>query len=933
MAERPYRVFLSAASADLKSLRALATATLEANAEQICPHGPLKVVVQENFPPDYRAVWEILRQKILECDAAICLVGFAYGREPRDVPPGFPRRSYTQLEYDIARALAKPVFLFRADDREVLDPFDEAPEFRKLQEDYREGFRSLDQVRQAFRTTDELLAQLRSLRLPLYVAAPATPQKPINLPETTLGRLFKGRDGFLADLRAKLGAGFGRAAGVLAVQSILGLGGVGKTRLAIEYAWQNQSDYTALLFVFAATPADLRRNLAELAGPLVLDLKEVAGAKEEEVRLAAALRWLETHPGWFLLLDNVDTDEAAREAERLLTRLRFGHVVITSRLKEWVPGVESLELDVLAPEASAAFLLERTAGKRRPSANDDAVARELARELDGLALALEQAGAYVCHLRCSLADYLARWCGQQAQVLEWFDERQMKYPKSVAATWQTTRDRLSPGARGLLEILAWFAPDPIPEAVVSGEATQPLAAEALGGADVALALAELEKYSMLKRQLAGEAWALVLHRLVQEIGRWRQADDLRRQRLETALRLADAAATGQPHDVRTWSLRVPLSPHVRALVDEGECAGIYQPTARLMNDLASLLRAKARYAEAEPLFRRALAIDERVFGPDHPALAADLRGLGRLLWRTDQSAEAEGLLCRALAIDERGLGPDHPAVAADLRIQAGLLRDVNRLAEAEPLYRRALAINERCFGPEHPEVAGDLRFLAELLEVTDRRAEAEPLYRRALTIDERSYGPEHPAVASDVRRMARLLWCTSRPAEAEALLRRALAIDERSYGPDHPAVALDLNNLAGVLAAADGLADAQSLLLQRLLLEGIHPDAAADRLAEAEALLRRALAIDEHSYGPEHPNVAGHLGSLAELLRATGRPADAEPLARRAVGIFHAFTRRAGHEHPYLHVALRNYRGILKDLGRSDPEIEAKLNSLDSEPF
>jgi len=122
---------------------------------------------------------------------------------------------------------------------------------------------------------------------------------------------------------------------------------VGKTRLAVEYAWQHEADYSALLLVVADSPENLRRNLAALVGPPVLDLPEQE-ATEEEVREAAALRWLHEHPGWFLILDNIDTPEAASAAENLLARLRDGSVLITSRLAQWSASVEPLELDVLA---------------------------------------------------------------------------------------------------------------------------------------------------------------------------------------------------------------------------------------------------------------------------------------------------------------------------------------------------------------------------------------------------------------------------------------------------------------------------------------------------------------------------------------------------------------------------------------------------------
>jgi NB-ARC domain len=150
----------------------------------------------------------------------------------------------------------------------------------------------------------------------------------------------------------------GHATAVVA-KALHGLGGVGKTRLAVEYAWQHEQDYSALLFVVADSSENLRRNLAALVGPLVLNLPE-RDATEEEVRMAGALRWLDEHEGWFLILDNVDTPEAAAAAETMLARLRGGHVLITSRLTQWSGSVEPLELDVLDPTDAAEFLLERT---------------------------------------------------------------------------------------------------------------------------------------------------------------------------------------------------------------------------------------------------------------------------------------------------------------------------------------------------------------------------------------------------------------------------------------------------------------------------------------------------------------------------------------------------------------------------------------------
>ncbi len=268
-----------------------------------------------------------------------------------------------------------------------------------------------------------------------------------------------------------------------------------------------------------------------------------------------------------------------------------------------------------------------------------------------------------------------------------------------------------------------------------------------------------------------------------------------------------------------------------------------------LNNLAGLLRATNRLAEAEPMYRRALAIDENSYGSDHPDVARDLNNLAGLLRATNRLAEAEPMYRRALAIDEKSYGPDHPNVAVRLNNLAGLLEATNRLAEAEPMYRRVVSIFEKSLGPDHPNVATALNNLAGLLRATNRLAEAEPMYRRVVSIFEKSLGPDHPNVATALNNLAQLLQDMNRLAEAEPLMRRALAIDEKSYGPDHPEVAADLNNLAELLRATN-------------------------RLAEAEPMYRRAVEIlieFNRATGHPHPHLQDAVNNYKSLLRAMGR--------------------------------------------------------------
>ena len=167
-----------------------------------------------------------------------------------------------------------------------------------------------------------------------------------------------------------------------------------------------------------------------------------------------------------------------------------------------------------------AFLLERTA-HRRQAADDRSTSAAIARELGCLALALEQAGAYIDRLRLSFAEYLDRWRERRPEVLRWHDERLMQYPASVAITWETTFVQLQEPEQRLLEVLAWLAPEPIPLFLFDAE---PLTKAIPDPRD---ALAGLAAFSLARFEATGDT--VVIHRLVQEVARGRGAEAARQR--------------------------------------------------------------------------------------------------------------------------------------------------------------------------------------------------------------------------------------------------------------------------------------------------------------------------------------------------------------------------------------------------------------------
>jgi tetratricopeptide (TPR) repeat protein len=279
-----------------------------------------------------------------------------------------------------------------------------------------------------------------------------------------------------------------------------------------------------------------------------------------------------------------------------------------------------------------------------------------------------------------------------------------------------------------------------------------------------------------------------------------------------------------------------------------------------LTNLAAVFSVQGRYAEAEPFIRRALEIYEARQDPEYLHVAGSLHNLAEMLRMQEKYSEAEPHARRALAIWEAAAGSWNQAVAMSLNTLALLLDAQGKYADAELMYRRSLDIYEYAFGPNHPSVAVVLTNLALLLGAEGEYAEAERLLRRALYINEAALGPEHLNVAAPLFSLGKVLGVWGKHAQAEEAYRRAVAIVEANLGPEHPNIAKPLNVLA-----------------VELYRQG--------KYAEAEMLYRRSLAIVEVAWGPEHPDVATIGENLARVLRRLGRVAEAEELEERVARI------------------------------------------------
>ncbi|MCA9206513.1 MAG: hypothetical protein KDA59_25845, partial [Planctomycetales bacterium] len=353
-----------------------------------------------------------------------------------------------------------------------------------------------------------------------------------NLPYASLGPIYLDqRAEELASLDAALKEH--RATVVGQPIAIQGLGGIGKTRLAVEYAWLHLSDYTHVLFVRADSPDILRTHLANLAHPLLLNLPEDQDA-DERAKYRAVVDWLATKPGWLLIVDNADDEHAAEAVDKLLPKLDQGSVIITSRYRRWSGEVQRQDLGMLTPAAAKSVLLDETQGFRSETSTDDEDAEQLADRLGYLPLALVQAAAYIRVHGITVDEYLQLWKQESRQVKQWHDDRVMNYPHSVAVTWQISVDLLEGrgkyAALSLLNLMAWLSPEPIPRTLFKSlGTTNPMivlpnldeeTAESIEWTPplIEARLNDLADYNLIKL----EQDTISVHRVVQEILRTRQ---------------------------------------------------------------------------------------------------------------------------------------------------------------------------------------------------------------------------------------------------------------------------------------------------------------------------------------------------------------------------------------------------------------------------
>ncbi|HJT59893.1 MAG TPA: FxSxx-COOH system tetratricopeptide repeat protein [Ktedonobacteraceae bacterium] len=730
---------------------------------------------------------------------------------------------------------------------------------------------------------------------------------------------FTGREEILEHIHEALHTS--NTACLAQIQGITGLGGIGKTQTALEYAYRYHNDYRAVLWARADAPNTLTAEFVSIAHLLRLPERN----EQDQRRVVDAVtRWLRTNSHWLLILDNV---EDIAGVEPFLPKAGRGHILLTTRVRALGGVAQRIEIGKMQLEVGALLLLRRAGLLPLAAVLDDALTEDrtlslqITQEMDGFPLALDQAGAYIREIACTLSTYLALFQVCRTDLLK-EQSAESTYPDSVATTWSLSFEKVArqnPAAAELLHLLAFLYPDGIPEEVVTeaavhmGEVLEPVATEPLLLNGV---FRELLRYSLIYRD--PDTQTLTIHRLVQAVFHSKMEQNVQ---LLWAIRAVQAVNEIFPGvEFATWTRCQ------RYLLQAQKCAELIEEwdlmfanAARLLNQTAAYLRTRGRYDDAEPLYQQALLIWQHELGSTHPYVAACCNNLALVYAEQGNYEQAESFYQLALAIWQQ-MGNERGNLATGFNNLGRLYLKQGRYEQAEQLFQAALQLREQLLGPLHPDTATVFHNLAELFLIRGQYSEAEQYYQRAHAIREQRLGQHHPETMASLEGLTRLYSHQGKYSLAVPLLEDILATYETVLDPQHPEIATLLNNLASLYEALGKYEQVEKIYLRALAIREqrlgpLHPDVASTlnnlaghyssqgKYQQAESLYQRAAAIYEQALGLEHPHTATNLNNLADLYRSQEKYEQAEALYQKAISIFRLVL---GNEHPDTVAGLSN---------------------------
>ncbi|MEV4759452.1 FxSxx-COOH system tetratricopeptide repeat protein [Micromonospora sp. NPDC049559] len=769
---------------------------------------------------------------------------------------------------------------------------------------------------------------------------------------------FAGRESELARLREQLCSG-----GAAVVQALHGMGGIGKTQLASEYAYRHAADYDAAWWISAEQPGLIGEQYRALGASLGV----VAADADSVVAASAVKSHLRSRDRWLLVFDNAESpDDIARWLPG-----GPGHIIITSRHQRWTQLAVALDVGVLTRTESVQLL------RTQHPMLDRAEADELAEALGDLPLALAQAAGFLAETGMSTEEYQQALASQAGELLD--EGRPVSYPRSLAATIAISTDRLAavdPAALAILRLCAFLAPEPVPVELVATIAQfeaapeddtwglRPLATVIDKPLARRRSIGRLNDYGLAKVTEAG----IVVHRLVQAVLRDQLPPPAVTQlqaRIEAVLSVAEP---GDPRDPVSWPSWARLLPHLLAAnpadSDNPELRGLAcqaivmliargdaRPAQRLAErlyrtwrdalgaDHPQTLKAATELVWANrdlgelhklrPLVEDTLTRQRATLGEDHPDTLRSASDLAVVFSTEGKHAEARKLDEQVLTRRRSVLGEDHLDTLTSASNLASSLNDLGNYQQALVIHQEVLKKRQRLLGEDHPDTLGSTNNLASSLSSLGDYQEALRLRKDVLERQRRTLGADHPDTLTSASNLASSLNDLGNYQQALLIQQEVLEKRQRLLGEDHPDTLRAITNLAGILMQLRGYEQARKMLEDtmeklRTLVGEDHPETLSviNDLAGALTYLgdyERAHRMHKHvlekrqqALGDDHPLTLTSAGNLAGALRDIGDCEQARHMQEQAL---EREKRTLGADHPSTLSSASNLASILVKLG------------------
>jgi tetratricopeptide (TPR) repeat protein len=693
---------------------------------------------------------------------------------------------------------------------------------------------------------------------------------------------FTGRGELLESLHQRLTAG---TTAVLP-EALHGMGGVGKSQLAVEYVYRHQADYDLIWWIPAERPAQIGQALGELARRLNLPVGAEVNAAVPAVR--EILRTGRPYTNWLLVFDNAESPEAVRP---FFPTGGPGCILVTSRDPRWATIARTLEVNVFTRQESTELLR-----RRGPELSLDDADR-LAVALGDLPLAIEQAAAWRAETGMPAEEYLHLLEERRPDLLD--DSPPLDYPTTVAAAWNVSLDTLrerNPGAWRLLQLCAFLAPEPISRMLFTSARGTDINPEL----DVTLrdpiqfsrAVREINRYALAR--IDHRTNSIQMHRLVQRVLIGQMTPEERETMEHGTHVLLASSDPNQPDATANWPRYADLYSHVIAS-GAIEC-GDGWVRQLVLNEAKYLWR----WGDAEggrDIAQRAYDVWRRQLGEEDQETLKMAQWLGFMLFVAGRYAEASELNAATLESYRRVLGEEHEdtlevmqAVAADRRVQGEFTA---ALEISNTIYQRSL----RTFGADDPITLKAAHNLGVSLRLASEFKRAQALDSDTSQCYVQILGEDHPD---------------------SLYTRLGLIIDQRELG-DYATACTELEELVARHRLLFG--DENFFTLRAVRTLSVTRRKAGDH-AGALACSEDAHLRLSKQYGDDHPETMSATLDLSTDRRQNGDLRSARELGRMT---HERYRRTFGEDHPHTIGAALNLATTHRQLG--DVEEAYKVDS------